>query len=52
MLGHLVSVSRQSPPDFGIATRLRDAASQLLSLLHTVFTPKHSGHTHHVARPR
>jgi len=27
MLGHLVSTSRQSPPDFGIAAWLRTAAS-------------------------
>jgi hypothetical protein len=26
MLGHLVSVSRQSPPDFGITTWLRAVA--------------------------
>jgi hypothetical protein len=31
MLGHLVSASRQSPPDFGIASWLRPTASALQS---------------------
>jgi hypothetical protein len=31
MLGHLVSASRQSPPDFGIASWLRTAAHAVQS---------------------
>ncbi|HWU54658.1 MAG TPA: hypothetical protein VN175_04090 [Rhizomicrobium sp.] len=32
MLGHLVSNSRQAPPDFGVAFWLREAAGRLQHL--------------------
>jgi hypothetical protein len=36
MLGHLVSTSRQSPPDFGITTWLRATASAVQSKSHRI----------------
>ena len=39
MLGHLVSVSRQSPPDFGMLALLRKATRGLHPLLQRLLAP-------------